>query len=134
MARSRWGRGHVRVAVGAAAALAIGAATAGSATAATGPSWKIIKPLANGGQVTAVTTINPFDGWAFEETNLNAPPSGLRVLRVQLGQDPVNPHGLNNPGIVGVLAVSARNVFAIGSGGTQDEGGPVVVLHYKGVK
>ncbi len=45
-----------------------------------------------------------------------------------------NANGLNYPGVVGVLALSNTNVFVIGSGGTEDEGGPLVVLHYNGSK
>jgi hypothetical protein len=36
--------------------------------------------------------------------------------------------------VAGILALSNRNVFAIGSGDSEDEGGPVVVLHYNGSK
>ncbi len=43
-----------------------------------------------------------------------------------------DPHGLNNPSVVGILALSATSVYALGSGGTQDEGGPLVVLHFNG--
>jgi hypothetical protein len=42
--------------------------------------------------------------------------------------------GLNDPQVVGILALSDSNVFAIGNGVAQDEGGPVVVLHYNGHK
>ncbi len=38
----------------------------------------------------------------------------------------------NNPAIVGVEAESATNVYALGTGGTEDEGGPLVVLHFNG--
>jgi hypothetical protein len=44
----------------------------------------------------------------------------------------IDPHGLNNPSVTGILALSATNVYALGSGGTQDEGGPLVVLHFNG--
>jgi hypothetical protein len=40
--------------------------------------------------------------------------------------------GTNNPAIVGVEAESATNVYALGTGGTEDEGGPLVVLHFNG--
>jgi hypothetical protein len=268
MARIRWSRGHGRVAAVAAAALAIGAATAGSAMAATGPSWRIVTSVRPGdsAEFTAVTATGKTTGWAFAGTDFAAAPSAYqlaasgwhkasfpgrkgedvvaaastspsdvwaftqgfgtpsRVLKyngrgwsqVKTFGDAINdatvlasndvwvygeeaipgiqpslgvwhyngvswkqvsktiqggsalsatnawgfngvdvehwngtkwtatslksllpaksPSGLNNPGVAGVLALSARNVFAIGSGGTQDEGGPVVVLHYNGVK
>jgi hypothetical protein len=43
-----------------------------------------------------------------------------------------DPHGLNNPSVAGIVALSASNVYALGSGDTQDEGGPLVVLHFNG--
>ncbi len=41
---------------------------------------------------------------------------------------------LNGPAITGIIALSARNVYAIGNGNAEDEGGPTVVLHYNGTK
>jgi hypothetical protein len=43
-----------------------------------------------------------------------------------------NPGGLNDPAVAGVLALSADSVYALGSGNAEDEGGPLVVLHYNG--
>ena len=34
----------------------------------------------------------------------------------------------------GIIALSAKNVYAIGNGNAEDEGGPTVVLHYNGSK
>jgi hypothetical protein len=39
---------------------------------------------------------------------------------------------LNNPMLTGIFAVSRDNVYAIGNGDLQDEGGPMVVLHWNG--
>ncbi len=39
---------------------------------------------------------------------------------------------LNSPAVTGILALSGKDVYAIGNGNRQDEGGPVVVLHYNG--
>ncbi len=36
--------------------------------------------------------------------------------------------------MAGILALSNTNVFALGSGNAEDEGGPLVVLHYNGHK
>jgi hypothetical protein len=41
---------------------------------------------------------------------------------------------LNDPQVTGILALSAKNVYAIGNGVLEDEGGPTVVLHYNGSK
>ena len=38
----------------------------------------------------------------------------------------------SNPAIVAVEDESATNVYAIGTGGDEDEGGPLVVLHFNG--
>jgi len=39
---------------------------------------------------------------------------------------------LNSPAVAAVYAQSANSVWAVGDGYRQDEGGPVVVLHYNG--
>jgi hypothetical protein len=39
---------------------------------------------------------------------------------------------LNGPAVVGVDALSPDNVYAVGSGNLEDEGGPTVILHYNG--
>jgi hypothetical protein len=39
---------------------------------------------------------------------------------------------LNDPAVVGIDAQSPSSVYAIGSGNAEDEGGPLVILHYNG--
>jgi hypothetical protein len=39
---------------------------------------------------------------------------------------------LNGPLLTGIFAESANSVYAIGNGGLQDEGGPLVILHWNG--
>ncbi len=39
---------------------------------------------------------------------------------------------LNDPAVVGIDAEAPGSVYAIGSGNTEDEGGPTVILHYNG--
>ena len=39
---------------------------------------------------------------------------------------------LNNPVLTGIFAVSRNSVYAIGNGDLQDEGGPMVLLHWDG--
>jgi hypothetical protein len=43
-----------------------------------------------------------------------------------------DPHGLNDPGVSAIYAQSPTSVWAVGDGGREDEGGPVVVLHFNG--
>jgi hypothetical protein len=39
---------------------------------------------------------------------------------------------LNDPAVMGILEPSPNSAWAIGSGNTEDDGGPTVVLHYNG--
>jgi hypothetical protein len=39
---------------------------------------------------------------------------------------------LNGPAVTGIYVQSADSVYAIGNGNAQDEGGPLVVLHFNG--
>ncbi len=39
---------------------------------------------------------------------------------------------LSHSTLVGIYARSPRNIWAVGTGGRQDEGGPTVLLHYNG--
>jgi hypothetical protein len=41
-------------------------------------------------------------------------------------------NGLNGPAVNSMYAQSATNVWAVGDGNLQDEGGPLVILHYNG--
>jgi hypothetical protein len=41
---------------------------------------------------------------------------------------------LNDPQVTGILAAGKDNVYAIGNGTDEDDGGPTVVLHYNGSK
>ncbi len=41
---------------------------------------------------------------------------------------------LNSPALAGILALSATDVYALGNGNDEDDGGPTVVLHYNGSK
>lgn len=40
--------------------------------------------------------------------------------------------GLNDPAVTAIYAASARSVWAVGNGNAEDDGGPLVVLHYNG--
>jgi hypothetical protein len=43
-----------------------------------------------------------------------------------------DPNGLNDPGVSAIYAQSPTSVWAVGDGGREDEGGPVVILHFNG--
>jgi hypothetical protein len=71
------------------------------------------------------------DIWAFDGTNVSQwngdfwDPTSLASLLPAAT-------ATSNPAIVGVEAESATNVYAIGTGGDEDEGGPLVLLHFNG--
>jgi hypothetical protein len=44
------------------------------------------------------------------------------------------PNGINNPAVTAIYAHSRDSVWAIGNGNAEDDGGPLVVLHYNGHK
>jgi hypothetical protein len=41
-------------------------------------------------------------------------------------------NGLNSPGVTAIYAQSPASVWAVGTGAREDEGGPLVVLHFNG--
>jgi hypothetical protein len=66
------------------------------------------------------TSVYHFNGHAWSHTN----EASLLPRRSSMG--------LNDPMLSGIYAQSAGSVYAIGNGNAQDEGGPMVVLHYNG--
>ena len=86
--------------------------------------------MINGGSALSATNAWGFNGVDVEHWN----GTKWTATSVKSLLPAKNPHGLNDPGVAGVLALSNRNVYAIGSGGAEDEGGPLVVLHYNGSK
>ena len=95
-----------------------------------GSSWRQVSKSIQGGSALSATSAWGFNGVDVEHWN-GAKWTATSVKSLLPAK---NPHGLNNPGVAGILALSNTNVFALGSGGTQDEGGPLVVLHYNGKK
>jgi hypothetical protein len=93
-----------------------------------GHGWSQLSPSLDGGSALSATNV-----WAFRGTSVFhfnghswAKTSVARLLpRRQSG-------GLNDPIVTGIYALAAHNVYAIGNGQAQDEGGPTVVLHYNG--
>jgi hypothetical protein len=95
-----------------------------------GRGWAQVSKNLNGGSALAWN-----DAWAFGGTSVDhwnghkwAPMSVKGLLPAKLKTN------LNDPLVVGILARSDKDVYAIGNGNLQDEGGPVVVLHYNGTK
>ncbi len=92
-----------------------------------GHSWQRVSSgsgLSGGGAASAGSI------WAFGGKNV-AHWNGHRWSKTSVAS--LLPSGsLSDPGVTGIVVRSASNVWAVGTGGRQDEGGPVVVLHYNG--
>jgi hypothetical protein len=93
-----------------------------------GRGWSRVSKSLSGGSALAWN-----DAWAFGGTSVDhwnghgwASTSVKSLLPAK--------QNLNDPQVAGILALSDKNVYAIGNGDLEDEGGPVVVLHYNGTK
>jgi hypothetical protein len=80
----------------------------------------------SGGSGLSATSI-----WAFAGTKV-AHWNGHTWARTSVASLLPAKQELNDPAVVGVVALSRNDVFAIGSGNLEDEGGPTVILHYNG--
>ncbi len=95
-----------------------------------GSSWKQVSKTIAGG-----SALSAGNAWGFSGTSIEHYAGGKWTATSVKSMLPAkDPHGLNDPAVVGVLAEGPADVFALGSGNTQDEGGPLVVLHYNGHK
>jgi hypothetical protein len=95
-----------------------------------GRTWSQIGKNISGG-----SALNDHDVWAYTATSVEHW-NGRTWTATPVSRllPPRDPHGLSDPQVVGILALSDSNVYAIGNGNLQDEGGPVVVLHFNGHK
>ncbi|HEY0935484.1 MAG TPA: hypothetical protein VGD91_17280 [Trebonia sp.] len=93
-----------------------------------GTKWTRVSPSFQGGSALSDKNV-----WAFSGTSLEHWTGARWVATPVKSLLPArNPRGLNDPAVTGVLALSAGNVYAFGNGDAEDEGGPLVVLHYNG--
>jgi hypothetical protein len=95
-----------------------------------GSTWRQVSKTIQGGSALSATDAWGFNGVDVEHWNGNR----WTATSVKALLPPAAPGGLNDPKVVGVLALSPSSVYAIGNGTAQDEGGPVVVLHYDGLR
>jgi hypothetical protein len=95
-----------------------------------GSSWRQVSTSIQGGSAVSATSAWGFNGVNVEHWN------GAKWIATSVKSllPAKSPSGLNDPGVAGILAMSNKNVFVLGTGGTEDEGGPLVVLHYNGSK
>ncbi|MGD0701690.1 MAG: hypothetical protein ABSA02_17615 [Trebonia sp.] len=95
-----------------------------------GSTWRQVSKSIQGGSAVSATSAWGFNGVDVEHWN-GAKWTATSVKSLLPAK---NRSGLNDPAVAGILALSNNNVFALGSGNTEDEGGPLVVLHYNGHK
>jgi hypothetical protein len=91
-----------------------------------GQTWTRVGKNISGG-----SALNDHDVWGFTAASVEHW-NGHTWAATSVKSLLPKPQPLNDPMLVGVLALSDTNVYAIGSANSQDEGGPVVVLHFNG--
>ncbi len=95
-----------------------------------GHGWSQVSKTIQGGSALSATDAWGFNGVSVAHWNGRkwTATSVKSLLPAKL------PSGLNDPAVAGILAITDKNVYALGSGNEEDEGGPLVVLHFNGTK
>jgi hypothetical protein len=93
-----------------------------------GTKWVRVSTSFSGGSALSDKNVWAFSGTSVEHwTGRKWTATSVRALLPAR-----NPEGLNDPAVAGILALSPDNVYALGNGNAEDEGGPTAVLHYNG--
>ena len=88
----------------------------------------------SGKNISGGSALNDHDVWGFTTTSVEHwnghrwTATSVKSLLPPKAPKPAH----SNPQVVGILALSDSNVYAIGNGTYQAVGGPVVVLHFNG--
>jgi hypothetical protein len=93
-----------------------------------GHGWKQVGKNLQGGSALSAT-----DAWAFNGTSIYHYSGGIWKSVSVKSLLPAKQQ-LNDPTVTGIYAVSDSDVYAIGNGNLEDEGGPTVILHLSGGK
>lgn len=72
------------------------------------------------------------DIWAFDGADV-AHWNGSTWSRTSVASLLPAKQQLNDPSVTGIYAQSSNSVYAIGNGNREDEGGPLVILHWNGL-
>lgn len=72
------------------------------------------------------------DIWAFDGADV-AHWNGSTWSRTSVASLLPAKQQLNNPSVTGIYAQSRDSVYAIGNGNREDEGGPLIILHWNGL-
>lgn len=91
-----------------------------------GHGWKLTGKGLQGGSALSAT-----NAWAFSGTKVYHY-NGSKWANTNLKSLLPAKQLLNGPSITGIIALSPANVYAIGNGNLEDEGGPMVILHFNG--
>lgn len=87
--------------------------------------------VAGGRGLEGGSALSPGNVWAFDGAAV-AHWNGHTWSRTSVAHLLPAKQLLNNPAVTGIYAQSANSVYAVGNGNLQDEGGPIVLLHYNG--
>ena len=95
-----------------------------------GSRWTRVSKTIQGGSALSDKNVWGFQGVNIEHWNgAKWTATSVKSLLPATGKNIIN-----DPQVTRILALSAKNVYAIGNGVQEDEGGPTVVLHYNGSK
>ena len=87
--------------------------------------------VASGHGLEGGSALSASDVWAFDGTDV-AHWNGSTWSRTSVAHLLPAKQQLNNPEVTGIFAESGHSVYAIANGDREDEGGPIVVLHWDG--
>jgi hypothetical protein len=87
--------------------------------------------VASGHGLEGGSALSPNNIWAFGGVDV-AHWNGSTWSRTSVASLLPAKQELNNPAVYEILALARDNVYAIGSGNLEDEGGPTVILHWNG--
>ena len=87
--------------------------------------------VASGHNLEGGSALSANNVWAFDGTDV-AHWNGSTWFRTSVASLLPARQLLNDPMLTGILALSSHNVYAIANGFLQDEGGPMVILHWDG--
>lgn len=87
--------------------------------------------ISSGRGLFGASALSPTSIWAYGGTDV-AHWNGRTWTRTSVKSLLPKNTALSHSFLAGIDAISAGNVYAVGSGGRQDQGGPLVVLHYNG--
>jgi hypothetical protein len=122
------------VATGQSSGWVFGGATATSrVTSAWFYNGKTWAKVASGAGLVGASALSPASVWGYGGKDV-AHWNGRKWAKTSVARLLPKNTSISRSFVAGIYAAGARNVYAIGSGGGETVGGPIVVLHYNGSK